>query len=302
MTNFYSVIIPTKDRMDFVKAALKSISKQSIEPAEIIVVDQSAPQPPGSYIKELREIVGTKINLSYFHEPSIRGLTDAKNFGLKHIKTRWVLFHDDDIELSSDYVEILLSELLEFDAVGASGMPLDESRQQSLRKSRYTRIFRRGFLQEERRLPRDSIKHTAMVKVISSGWTLYNAEVAKKYKFDARFKGYCLSEDAEFSERVSKEHRLLLVPSAVASDLNPANENRQAPRIWESKVASVIYRYKKNYFPSAVQALSLIWFLVGMLGMCVISAYRSKAIEPIKFYFTGLYKSLNGFKDLECFK
>jgi len=86
-----SVIIPTLGRYDYLPQAIESLEKQTIKPVEIIVVDQNHPKErqPQLYKKY------NSINLQIIWQDQ-RGQSLARNTGLKHVNSEYVLLFDDD--------------------------------------------------------------------------------------------------------------------------------------------------------------------------------------------------------------
>ncbi len=101
----FSLIIPTLGRTSELKRLLNSLQGQklnsfSLHQVEVIVLDQNSD-------RRLDSIVGdyeSSLTLKHVRIPS-RGLSRAKNEGLRHASGRNIAFLDDDCWLPEDYLE-----------------------------------------------------------------------------------------------------------------------------------------------------------------------------------------------------
>jgi len=88
-----SVLMATYNRCGFIAEALTSLLKQSLPPAEVIVVDD------GSTDDTVRIVSGFGSRVRYFRQDN-RGKAAAINVALRQAKSTWVwIFDDDDIAL-----------------------------------------------------------------------------------------------------------------------------------------------------------------------------------------------------------
>jgi GT2 family glycosyltransferase len=93
-----SVAIPTLGR-ETLHATLRSLERQTVQPHEILVVNQGPPELDD----ELK-----KYRLPLRHLPQqARGLSRARNRALSEFAGDWVLFTDDDQEVNAEWVEQL---------------------------------------------------------------------------------------------------------------------------------------------------------------------------------------------------
>lgn len=93
-----SVIIPTYNRTDLVRRAVKSVLKQSYKNIEIIVVDDASEKDIESSVCELGEV-------RYFKNEENRGPCYSRNFGIKVSNGKYINFLDDDDILFPDKIE-----------------------------------------------------------------------------------------------------------------------------------------------------------------------------------------------------
>lgn len=86
-----SVVIPTKNRADYVSSAIKSVLNQTFEDLEIVVVD-------GASIDNTREVIGRfdDARIRYICEKNDRGVSASRNAGIEHSRGKYIAFLDDD--------------------------------------------------------------------------------------------------------------------------------------------------------------------------------------------------------------
>ena len=101
-----SVVIPTYNRVAYLGRAINSVLKQSYPVNEIIVIDNGSTDQTLSFIKKkfasIRVIIEKK-----------RGVSFARNLGIKNCKYNWIAFLDSDDEWITDKIEkqfVLLKE------------------------------------------------------------------------------------------------------------------------------------------------------------------------------------------------
>ena len=89
--NSVSIIIPTYNRVAFLRRALHSIENQSHPSGEIIVVDDGSTDKTGTLVKT--EFPGVK----YIYQQNL-GVSAARNAGILNSKGHWLAFLDSDDE------------------------------------------------------------------------------------------------------------------------------------------------------------------------------------------------------------
>lgn len=239
-----SLIICTYRRPHAIQRILESISKQTMIPDEIIVVDGSQDDRTEKAIDSLQ----SELPLKYFRvEAEHRGLTKQRNYGIAriHPSTEIVAFLDDDLVLEPDYFERLLETYeLKPDAVGAGGIDVKENRWVPVREgmeyppTRYY-VLDDWVLEEPRRyrlrkklglmsdLPpgkiplfshgRSSFPPSGKIYEVDhfmGGIASYRKWVFYKIRFSEYFEGYGLYEDFDFTVRASRLGKLYVNTAA----------------------------------------------------------------------------------------
>lgn len=92
MTVDFSIIIPTRNRKDFLKVAIDSIVRQRNITYEIIVVDDASTDNTPQYIKELQK----KQNIKYIRNEKSLFAHNSRREGYKIASGIFIVFMDDD--------------------------------------------------------------------------------------------------------------------------------------------------------------------------------------------------------------
>lgn len=96
-----AVIIPTKDRPEFLAEAISSALSQSHPPKEIIIVDDGSAVPVDA--ERLREAHGPTVRV--IRNAESRGLAYSRNRGVEEASAEYVIHLDDDDLLAPDAIE-----------------------------------------------------------------------------------------------------------------------------------------------------------------------------------------------------
>ncbi len=117
-----SVIICTRNRTESLYRCLSFLGKSLCRPEEIIVVDND-PNDNGAY-----KIATQFENVVYVKEPK-KGLSTARNTGIKNAKTDIVAFTDDDVQVHPLWTYSLWKSLENKDVSALAGLVITSSLQ-----------------------------------------------------------------------------------------------------------------------------------------------------------------------------
>jgi len=254
-----AVIIATKDRAFELERLLNSIKDQDILPQEIIIVD--AGQTPS---------ISQNADAPHFRSLNIKRvkahracLPAQRNQGLEHLSPdiEQVCFLDDDIV----FYKGSLRAMADFwknapeDVGGCVFNIMNEKKPTTgvfLKKIFCTGSFERGIV-----LPSGyntlmcPAPKTTQVQWLFGGATVWRAQVFDKFLFDGWFEGTGLCEDLDFSYRVGKEYKLLVVAEAKVDHLTGAAARRRNMWFGRSQIKNRYYFVKKNKELSRVLCL-----------------------------------------------
>lgn len=96
-----SVVIPTKDRVDYLKRCIESMQNQTVAPDEIIVVDDSHGKSAEAFCSRLN---AEDKRVSYFHSNGA-GANKARNIGIQNSTCPVIAFCDDDDYFEKDNLQ-----------------------------------------------------------------------------------------------------------------------------------------------------------------------------------------------------
>ena len=125
-----SIVICTYNRDKFIKGALYSLTKQTLDPKkfEIIIVNNNCTDSTDAIVTDFIKAFPT-LNINYVFQP-IKGLSAARNKGIEVAKSNIISYMDDDGEADENYLEEVLTYLRkhpEVAGVGGKILPIFES-------------------------------------------------------------------------------------------------------------------------------------------------------------------------------
>lgn len=107
-----SIVIPCFNAQNTIRECLTSILNQTINNIEVIVVDDGSSDNTGQIIKEF---VKTDKRVKCFFQQN-KGVSSARNSGIKNSQGDYVAFVDADDVIHEKFLEVLLSNIIRYDA------------------------------------------------------------------------------------------------------------------------------------------------------------------------------------------
>ncbi len=286
-----SVVIPTKNRHRELCTALESIAGQSLMPAEVLLIDQSAAPPQDSERARLRAMLGEETDLRWIHDPSVAGLVHAKSVGAQLALGDIVCFLEDDIVLEQAYVRTIRDAFVrDASLVGASGVVTNSPFGRTY--ARLHAIFHRGMFSDPRPLIYATLGDRSDFPIrshaLSGGLSAWRRQTLAEIPFDTA-NGFHMLEDLDFSTRVHARfgERLAILPGArLEHHFAPAGRASKGDRE-RRKVIEFITFYRTRP-RRAIDLFWLAWLLVGV-GMCsAASSMLDVSWTPLAGYVRGL--------------
>jgi GT2 family glycosyltransferase len=291
-------VIPTKDRRFELENLLENLNGQTVVPKEIVVVDSSE--------KPIRNILVKfpHLNTKYvrFSPPSI---SKQCNLGIKKIDVSIKLIGicGDDTEFEKDAIEnmSIFWETAERNIGGASfnllnHPPVYASRWKSKDLMSNLQIYSKEkgkVMQSGFHTMIGTVEKNTYTEWISTCASIWRREVLEKHQFDEWFEGYSYLEDLDFSYRVGKEYKLVVVANAKFYH-NHVSKGRENSFVFgKREVINRIYFVQKNeelLLSKCYLALAVRLFLSLILGIK----------EHKKIYFKRVWGNIVAF--LEIFK
>ena len=232
--NKISIIIPTKDRLNFLKNTLKNLDKNNFFFDEIIIVDSSLKKIRNYNLNFLSFKIKRKIKLIY----SSRGTALQRNIGLKNInrKNEYVMFLDDDIifeKRALNKMSIFLKNIPNF-IIGIGFNNNLEIKKNFIEKIKKTKFVKKlKIYSDNPGIVTKSGWQTKITKVnfnrltnwLSTQASIFNLKKIKKINFDENLGIYSYLEDLDFSYKVSKLGKLIIYSKSFYVTKNIVSRN-----------------------------------------------------------------------------
>lgn len=296
-----SIIIPTLNRVSSLARTLGFISKSSIPPDEIIIVDQS-PRDTAEKTKKLCDSQTLKIKYIHINEPS---LTGARNAGIELCKNDIAIFMDDDVDIGTDTIKNILvlfkDNSISMVAGIDSGSPMKRLSLPSLiffRSSFFKRykghVAMAGYGVFPQNLQAETPTEWAMGfffairKSLAQKWGL---------KFDENLKYYAYAEDMDFTYRYflkSKEENLKCIMSTAATVLHNVSKEYRLPSRQRTFMEICHRRYvMSKHGNSILRKLIMLWSDIGT------AILRIKRGEPASDVFKAIAFAIKYRRDIK---
>jgi len=283
MNEKVSVIIPTKNRKEDLFLTLDSVFNQTLLPFEIIIVDQSADRTDYTPTRKLADTKNIQFKVIY--NPSIRGLTQARNVGLDNIQGDIVLFLDDDLVLDENYIRNVLktfSEPCYQDVAGVGGVV---ELLRGNKKFGFNHFFKLGHFSDAREKIKEKPLGIYESRYLWGGSMSLKREDIQGLRFDENMTGYSHGEDMDFCYRLSQKYRLVINNRAICVH-KKSPIGRYAGKRITNDVLFHYYFFRKN-LPFTLNNLAIfIWLNLGML----IRPLLRCELKIYKYIFKGYVK------------
>ncbi len=118
-----SVVIPFRNRADFLPRTLRSVAAQTHRPLEVLLVDNGSTDDSAAICHDfITEHSATNFCISLLSEKQ-PGAARARNLGLAHATSPYVYFFDSDDEMSPDFLSDIHKILLENEKIDIAAAP-----------------------------------------------------------------------------------------------------------------------------------------------------------------------------------
>jgi glycosyltransferase involved in cell wall biosynthesis len=259
-----SVIIPTLNRYDYLKAVLKDLEAQDYSNFEVIVVDQSDNFNKGFY---------DDFNLNFqIVNQKEKALWLARNTAIKASKGEWIALSEDDVRIEPDWIRMHLKCLDFFNAKISAGV----------------------FYPEGHQIPK-SRSFFAVASQFATGNAILHKSVFKQVGlFDRQFEKQRMG-DGEFGMRLYLEGlKSISNPLASCIDVKAGTGGLREMGSWDAfrpsnffaprPIPSVLYYFRRYYGNSAAR-----WSLLRTIPLSIMP-YQFKKNKPM--LFLGLFLSI----------
>lgn len=296
-----SIIIPTLNRASSLARTLGFISKSSILPDEVIIVDQS-PIDTAEKIKELCDSQTLKIKYIHVSEPSS---SKSRNIGLELCKNDIAIFMDDDVDIGIDTIRniLILFRDNSISMVGGidSGSPPKKLSLPSLiffRSSFFKRYKGHVSMAGYGVFPQNPQGETPTEWAMGFFFSIRKS-LAQKWglKFDENLKYYAYAEDLDFTYRYflkSREENLKCIMSTAATVLHNVSREYRLPSRQRTFIEICHRRYlMARHGNTVLRQLIMLWSDIGAALM------RAKRGEPTSDVFKAIAFAIKYRRDIK---
>ena len=296
-----SIIIPTLNRASSLARTLGFISKSSILPDEVIIVDQS-PIDTAEKIKELCDSQTLKIKYIHVSEPSS---SKSRNIGLELCKNDIAIFMDDDVDIGIDTIRniLILFRDNSISMVGGidSGSPPKKLSLPSLiffRSSFFKRYKGHVSMAGYGVFPQNPQGETPTEWAMGFFFSIRKSLVQKwGLKFDENLKYYAYAEDLDFTYRYflkSREENLKCIMSTAATVLHNVSREYRLPSRQRTFIEICHRRYlMARHGNTILRQLIMLWSDIGAALM------RAKRGEPTSDVFKAIAFAIKYRRDIK---
>ena len=179
-----SVVIPTFNRPDMLRLAVKSVLDQTLRDIEIIVVDDGSTNDNQHLLLEFHDN-----RITYVRHEVNKGLPVARNTGIRQARGKFVAFLDDDDRWMPDKLKEQLAAIDGYDAVVCGYYENDENDLENAVIQPVTEVIIHNLLREN---------------IFPPSGLLVRADIIKELQFDERLN---FGEDWDLLMRIACKHR-----------------------------------------------------------------------------------------------
>lgn len=271
---FFSVVIPTYNRLPILQKCLRALEHQDydsslIDGYEIVVVDDGSTDDTINWI-EIEKDHLPHVNL---FEQNHEGAAIARNLGIDKAQGDWIIFIDSDLVVTSTFLNAHAQSLLK-----------------AQRKLGHDRIFTYGAVINTANFENPTSEPYKITDYSAAYFATGNVAIAKKWleqagKFDPSFRQYGW-EDLELGVRLKKLGlKLIKTPQAVGYHWHPPFNLQQIPKlidqeIQRGKMGVVFYQKHPTYEVKMMIQMTwihrLLWGVLSLGGRL-----NEKTMKPL---------------------
>ena len=213
-----SAILPTRDRPAPMARFLDSLSLQSHQPAELIVIDASATDATKVL---LTQWVGRLRSSIRYYSATTAGAAAQRNQGVAYASQEYIFFTEDDVLFEPHCLERLWSAISTDPSLGGVSAMITNQRYTTpgnISRTLFRILHGRSEASYAGRclgpalnlLPEDcdDLPDVVLMEWLNLGCTIYRGQALPEPPFQKHFKGYSMMEDMTVSLIVGRTWRL----------------------------------------------------------------------------------------------
>ncbi len=292
MNTTIAVIICTRNRLNDLLYFFESLTKQTLLPTELIIVDSSDTALTEDAAFSEKFLCISKLNIKTIYIHTKPGLTLQRNIGVSLISSELTYFFDDDVFLEPDYLEKMTQFYINnptyFGGMGAV----------TNLATKKNNIFRaiRSFFLLQKDYARGNFRFSGMpthtygtdklktVQVLGGCCMSFRTAIFKEFKFDENLCRYGAMEDCDFSKRVSTKYKLFFNPDARLQHFSSLVSRDKAQDASKMYIYNYSYLFFKNFFcENKLRVFGYLWSISGLF----VESLIFRDLEHFKGYVKG---------------
>jgi GT2 family glycosyltransferase len=295
-----SAIIVTKGRPEELRRTVQTLLEGNVFPSEVIVVDQSTDQRGHDAVHEEFRKVGNHRSLlphlRYILEPSIRGISEARNAGMALAQEQIWLFLDDDVIMEPDFVKELMNAYADPAPVGGVSGIITNYALKPITHRVWLWIFERGPLADPRQplyWNAKTLNETRNIEVpfLTGALMSFRAEAIRGFRFDDGA-GICHCDDIDYCLQLGKNIRLVMAPRARLEHMISPKARGNAHWI-RLPTLSYSFLYRRHFSARMADRIRFYWLCVGLVFWAATSSFRRFSLEPWRTFVSALREGLS---------
>ena len=288
-----SIVICTKDRMNSLRKLLKSLSNQTINPDEVVIVDASRNDDTNKMLNQKSK----QLLYDIVYKKTSPGSARQRNIGSTLSSGKYLFFFDDDVVLDSDYIRIIMETFSQLQGIQLGGLTgrivniqeSPESWETVFKKIFFLSDFGDGQIKLSG-FPSLRIDEKASYVGFLSGCNMvYPKAIFSQFLFDERLTGYSYMEDVDLSYRVGKKYPLYYQPKARLSHFSTTYRKVDSRFLRRMMMRNHYYFFRKN-LPKDV--LHLFAFAMSIVGLLFYNGLMMKDVGACVGIVEGILKPL----------
>jgi len=219
-----SVVIPTYYRQNDLSEMFDSILRQTINPLEIIIVDDTPNEEIKSLCEEYKaKFEKMKTSLIYIRNFRKRSAAIARNIGIEEADGDIIMFFDSDIILYREFIEKTLDVFKQYsNAIGVQGWIINIIKESKIKYYFYQVLHKIFHLSHHSKNSCKYAKYPIILTKIISCETMSGANMSFKrdifdeFRFDENLMKYSYMEDTLLSNSIFQKYpnSLFMTPYA----------------------------------------------------------------------------------------
>jgi GT2 family glycosyltransferase len=232
-----SVVVPTKDRLPYLRKAIPMFLRQE-EVKEVVVVIDGSLDGTIEYVEALSR---DDERVRYVDNGRNMGLPYSRNKGIELAECEYVFTGEDDLELSDNFFTILLAHMRQEDADIISGRNIFRIESETIAEAIDRTNQIKGSSVDLRAITVQPGMNAAgdQVQTLLPAPMLARADLFRKVRFDDAYRGNAWREESDFQLSAKERgYKMVFCPHAVSFNLMIENDRGGAhswigaKRVW----------------------------------------------------------------------